>query len=166
MQRMDKWTKKMEFVGMVISGISIALMMLLIMADVVMRNFLDSPITGTYELVQYFLMPLAVFPALAYTYTSGVLPRLGELVSKLPGKFQVFNKNMIIVIEIIIFVLLTLYGLKFAQAGIADRMAIPVSGNLIPVYPVYVVVPLGFLSVLWVIILETVKGFVGKKQAA
>lgn len=166
MERLERWTKKMEFFGMVISGLSIATMMLLIMTDVVMRNFLDSPITGTYELVQYFLMPLAVFPALAYTYTSGVLPRLGELVSKMPGKFQIFNKNMIIVIEIVIFVLLTLYGMKFAQAGIADRMAIPVSGNLIPVYPVYVVVPLGFLSVLWVIILERVKGLVGNKETA
>ncbi|MCM3601690.1 TRAP transporter small permease [Robertmurraya korlensis] len=156
MEKLYKFTQKLVFMGLILSGVAILAMMLLIVVDVAMRNLFNEPISGTYEMVQYFLMPLAIFPALAYTYQSGVLPKLSELAEKMPKKFQKFNKYLILVIEVFIFSLLTIYGLKFALSGIADRMAIPVSGNLLPVYPIYLFVPLGFLAVLWVVIFSTI----------
>jgi len=152
LQKINHWLMK---IGVFVSGLAILGMMLIIVVDVTMRNVFSSPVSGTYEIVQFFLMPLAIFPALAYTYQSGVLPRLIEMVEKLPAGFQKFNRVFITIIEIIIFTLLMVYGFKFAMSGLADQMAIPVSGSLIPVYPVYFLVPLSFASVLLEVLLST-----------
>lgn len=155
MEILKKFNRLLMKIGVFVSGIAVLGMMLIIVIDVTMRNVFSSPLSGTYEIVQFFLMPLAIFPALSYTYQSGVLPRLTEMVEKMPAGFQKFNRVLITIIEIIIFTLLMVYGAKFAMSGLADHMAIPVSGNLIPVYPVYFLVPLSFASLLLEVLLST-----------
>ena len=140
--------------GKYISGFSILGMMLVIVIDVFMRNVFGKPITGTYEVIQYFLMPMAIFPALGYAYWAGVLPRLSELISKAPAWFEKFNRLLILLIDSVVFALLTFYGFLFAISGLKDQMAIPIGGDLVPVWPVYFLVPIGFLFVLLEIILR------------
>lgn len=161
LQKINQW---MLNIGMIVSGLAVFSMMMIIIVDVIMRNVFISPISGTYEIVQFFLMPLAIFPALAFTYQSGVLPRLTEMVEKMPVRLQNFNQVLITIIEIVIFTLLMWYGFKFALTGLADQMAIPVSRRLIPVYPIYFLVPLGFGSVLFEIFLSTMKRSSKKKR--
>ncbi|MDV2686087.1 TRAP transporter small permease [Alkalihalophilus lindianensis] len=157
LQKVIKIHEVLKVSGVYVSGIAVIGMMLLIVTDVVLRNVFSSPISGTYEIVQYYLMPLAIFPALAFTYSSGVLPRLSEVVEKLPKKFNQVNRILIYVIEMVIFTFLTIYGWKFAMSGLADQMAIPVSGNLIPLYPIYFLVPIGFALVLMEVLLANAK---------
>jgi TRAP-type C4-dicarboxylate transport system permease small subunit len=163
-ERVEKVNHVLKNIGMFIGGVSILFMMLLIVTDVFMRNVLNSPITGTYEIVQYFLMPLAIFPTIAYTYNSGVLPKLSELIEKTSKRYQTFTKYLITMIEVILFSLLTIYGWKFAMSGVSDQMAIPVSGNLIPVYPIYFLVPFGFGIVILEIILSTIKPLIQERN--
>lgn len=165
--KFEKVMKVHDFIkkiGVLVSGITVLGMMFLIVTDVVLRNIFSSPISGTYEIVQYYLMPLAIFPALAFTYSSGVLPRLSEVVEKLPKRFNQVNCQLIVVIEIVIFTLLTIYGWKYAMSGVADKMAIPVSGNLIPLYPIYFLVPIGFALVLIEVLLVNVRKLLVRRK--
>lgn len=150
---------KLKLIGVIIAGIATFLMMVIIVVDVFMRNVFVSPLSGTYEIVQFYLMPMAVFPALAYTYSSGVLPRLDELVAKAPERFRKISAYIIVALEFIIFTLLTIYGWKFAMVGVEDQMAIAVGGVLTPVYPLYFIVPIGFALVVIEIVLSAIKQF-------
>lgn len=155
--RIEKIHELLKTIGIYISGLAVMAMMLLIVADVFLRNVFTLPISGTYEFVQFYLMPLAIFPALAYTYSSGILPRLGELVEKTSRSIQSTIWYVIIIIEIIIFTLLALYGWKFAMNGLSDKMAIPVGGMLLANYPIYFLVPIGFGLVMMESILSLIK---------
>ncbi|MDE5412120.1 TRAP transporter small permease [Alkalihalobacterium chitinilyticum] len=156
--------ERLKLIGVYTGGIAVVIMMFLIVADVFMRNIFTSPISGTYEIVQFFLMPMAIFPALAYTYSSGVLPRLGELVEKAPQSFQKISKWLIIIIEVVIFTLLTIYGWKFAMAGVGDQMAVAVGGKLTPVYPVYFLIPIGFGLIVLEVLLSAIKPLINNKR--
>lgn len=160
MQVLEKINQVTRDVGKYISGIAILAMMFAIVIDVFMRNVFGKPIAGTYEVVQYFLMPLAIFPALGFVYWVGVLPRLTELISKSPAWFEKFNKYLILCIDAVVFALLTYYGFLFAIGGMTDQMAVPVAGGLIPVWPVYFLVPFAFLFVL----LEVLTRFIRKTE--
>src|SRR5690606_3671389 len=141
-------------VGKYFSGISIFLMMFIIVADVFMRNVFGRPISGTYEIVQFFLMPMAIFPALGYVYWVGVLPRLSEIIAKAPKGFQKFNDILMLVIDLIVFTLLTYYGFLFAMSGFESQMAVTLVGALVSVWPFYFLVPIGFLFVLLEVVLR------------
>lgn len=154
MNMLEKANGYFRNIGKYLSGFSILAMMFIIVLDVFMRNVLGRPLAGTYEIVQYFLMPIAIFPALGYAYWSGVLPRLSELISKMGNKFQQFHRFLILVIDLIVFSLLAYYGLLFAVSGFQESMAIPVAGKLVAVWPVYFLVPIGFLFVVLEIILR------------
>jgi TRAP-type C4-dicarboxylate transport system permease small subunit len=84
---LDKAARGIERVANPLSRITdsvgrviLALMMLLITVDVVLRYFLNRPIKGSYELVEFMLV-LLVYLGLAYTsypkvkYRSSVVPR-------------------------------------------------------------------------------------------
>ena len=140
-----------------ISCVGVFIMMILITADVFARNVFGIPVPGVYEITENFLMPLIVFPALGYTYWVGILPRLTELVTKAPQKFRVFHHYLLLVIDTVVFALLTYYGLQFAVAGLEISMAIPVAGILVPIWPIYFLVPLGFFLVLIEVLMRFVK---------
>lgn len=156
LDRIVKIHHSLKLIGLYTSGVATIFMMLIIVADVFLRNVFNSPISGTYEIVQYYLMPFAIFPALAYTYSSGILPRLGELMEKAPQLLQNVATYMIVVIEMIIFALLAIYGGEFAKVAWQEKMSIPVSGNLLMHYPVYLLVPLGFGLLFFEVILSTI----------
>lgn len=151
---LEKVNRFFRNIGKYMSGVSILAMMMIIVLDVFMRNVFGKPLSGTYEIVQYFLMPLAVFPALGYAYWSGVLPRLSEVISKTGARFQQFHRLLILVIDVVVFTLLTYYGFLFAISGFQEEMSIPIAGNLVPVWPVYFLVPIGFLCVVLEIMLR------------
>ncbi|WP_096199873.1 TRAP transporter small permease [Bacillus sp. FJAT-45350] len=155
--KIEKIHEVLKLIGVYISGISILGMMLLIVTDVFLRNVFTAPISGTYELVQFYFMPLAIFPALAYTYSSGILPRLGELIEKAPFRVQNTVTYILLFIEIVIFGLLMVYGWKFAMSGLSDKMAIPIGGSLLIHYPIYFLVPIGFGLVLVEVIITSCK---------
>lgn len=164
LERIIKIHHSLKVIGLYTSGVATIFMMLIIVADVFLRNVFNTPVSGTYEIVQYYLMPLAIFPAIAYTYSSGILPRLGELMEKAPQFLQNTAIYIIVVIEIIIFALLTIYGWEFAKVAWQEKMSIPVSGSLLMHYPVYLLVPLGFGLVFFEVILSTISKIVKRER--
>lgn len=137
-----------KMAGALISGIAIFAMMLLIVADVVSRNFLGGSISGSFEIAQNYFMPLSVFPALAYVYGSGVLPKMDLLMHRFPATAQRAVVHLLLALEVVIFALLTYYTWGYAMDGMARGVAFPAGGTLFTLWPLFFLVPIGFAMVL------------------
>jgi len=137
--------EKFKVGGLVLSGITIFLMMLFIVADVALRNVLNASLLGSYEITQYFLMPLAFFPGLAYAYSSGIMPRIEMVVVKLTNRVQRNIFLALLIFEFILFLMLTIYGFQYALMGTQESLGFSMKGTIIPYYPILYFVPLGFL---------------------
>ncbi|MBO1004894.1 TRAP transporter small permease [Pseudogracilibacillus auburnensis] len=136
-----------EFGGR-ISGIAILSMMFVIVLDVFLRNVFKTPIPGSYVIIENFLMPIAIFPALGYVYMKNILPRLSEFVARTPNWFQKYNKLLLLVMDIVVFGLLTYYTFLYFLDGFQQGMEIPIATKFIAIWPVYFFVPLGYFFVL------------------
>lgn len=159
----SKLIKIFQKVGKEISGFSILLMMFIIVADVISRNFFDYSIPGTYAFIENILMPLSVFPALAYIYAEEVLPRLGEFIEKRPFWFQKLNNYLLLIIDACVFALLTYFTYVFFLNGFNAGLTIPIAQVFVPIWPVYLIVPIGYFFVLLEIILRIVDSM-GKRK--
>jgi len=93
-------------------------------------------------------MPLSVFPALAYVYGSGVLPKMDLLMHRLPRAVQDTVIYLLLVLELVIFSVLTHYTWQYALFGMERGTAFPAGGDLYPLWPLFFFVPLGFAMVL------------------
>jgi TRAP-type C4-dicarboxylate transport system permease small subunit len=139
---------RLKLVGALLSGAAIFGMMLWIFADVVSRNFLGGSISGSFEIAQNYFMPLAVFPALAYVYGSGVLPKMDLLMHRLPQRLQDAVVYLLLGLEIAVFSLLTYYTWGYARFGMERGTSFPAGGDLYPLWPLFFLVPLGLAMVL------------------
>jgi TRAP-type C4-dicarboxylate transport system permease small subunit len=124
--------------GTVVLGV----MVLLTVADVLLRFFLNRPIRGAFEIVE-FLMVMVVFSAIAYT---GLLK--GHIViqifsSRLPERARAILDSIADLISIGFCCLIIWQGIAQAQM---TRLRNDISGVLsIPVFPFYYVVVLGMV---------------------
>ncbi len=105
---------------------------------------MGSSLIGGYEIIENILMPLAVFPALAIAQSSGIIPRIDIFVSKLSNRFQYLIHLFLVVIEIIIYSMLTVYGWQSAWMNTIENASFSASGMLIPIYPFLYLAALGF----------------------
>ncbi|GKV65223.1 hypothetical protein NCCP2331_13760 [Sporosarcina sp. NCCP-2331] len=79
--------EKIKFFGMLLSGVTVFIMMLYTSADVLLRNIFGTSMLSAYEISQNYFMPLAVFPALAYAFGVGMMPRIEFLITKVKNIF-------------------------------------------------------------------------------
>ncbi len=135
-------------IGVVISGLSIIAMVLIIVYDVVMRNLFSSSIRGGFEIVQNYLMPLVVFPGLAYMYSSGVLPKMDMILEKFKSSMQRIVIIAMIAIELFILVLIVQFSWEYAMSGFERKTAFPAAGTLYPLYPLFFLIPIAFVLVI------------------
>lgn len=162
MSRLDstyRWWRVLTVVGGLISGVAIFGMMCLIIADVASRNFLGGSIAGSFEIAENYFMPLAVFPALAYVYGSGILPRMDLLMHRFPRRAQAGVIHVLLLLEVCVLSLLVYYTWGYAVDGMERSVSFPAGGSLYTLWPLYFLVPLGFAMVLVEVVFAIVKNF-------
>lgn len=137
--------EKFKLGGMYLSGVTIFLMMLFIVSDVTLRNLFNASLLGSYEITEHLLMPIVFFPSLAYVFSSGIIPRIEMVVIKINMSYQRVIFIILLIVELILFLLLTYYGLKYALDGTRDLFGFSMRGNIISYYPILYFVPIGFL---------------------
>ena len=131
-------------VGLVLSGLALAGMILAISADVFSRNVTGNSIPGVYEIVMFYLMPLSVLPVVFYAFAQGVSPRIPMVFDRLPGGVQKPVYLVVIVAELVLMAIVAYYSFGYALDGTASGHAFPAAGEMYPKYPVYYLVPFGF----------------------
>ncbi|MEK4131109.1 TRAP transporter small permease [Solibacillus sp. FSL W8-0474] len=154
---------KVKKVTLFISGISIAIMILLISLDVILRNLFSYGLPGSYEITESILMPTVIFWGLLVTYSSGSIPRLDMLSTKLNGKAQLIVGIMMILIDIFIYSTMAFYALNRAITAMTDGAAISAGGTLISIAIIFAFVPISFLLVTIEAIFILVKSIKDKK---
>lgn len=142
------WWRKVTLVGAMLSGLAVFGLMCFIVADVVSRNFLGGSISGSFEIAQNYFMPLAVFPAMAYVYGTGVLPKMDLLMHRFPVAAQNAVVHLLLLLELVVFAVLTYYTWIFAVDGMDRGVSFPAGGDLYTLWPLFFLVPLGFVMVL------------------
>lgn len=73
---------------LVVGSIAVFLMMVLLMANVVLRYVFQRPITGTYEVTRLFLLPILILLAWPYVLLVDEDIRLDLLFDKLSDTYQ------------------------------------------------------------------------------
>ncbi|MBU8906120.1 TRAP transporter small permease subunit [Desertibacillus haloalkaliphilus] len=155
--------QSIKSIGIVICGISIFAMMFFIVADVFSRNFFTGSLNGSIEFVQYYLMPLAIIPGLAYVYATGVLPRMEVLLDKFKGKLKAIIANSLLLFEFLLFSLVIYYSFKFAISGVASASSFTAGGVIYPYYHVLFLIPVMFILVNLEIIFILIRNFQMKR---
>lgn len=148
--------RKVERYIAYVSGIFVLAIMFMIVGDVLFRNVLQMPLTGIYERVQYYCMPLIVLPSMAYVYSIGVIPRFDGLVNRATPAVQKIVAVLVALIEIVVFLLMTIYAWQFAMNGLSDGAGISIGGQINPIYPIYFLCPAGFALLLLEIVVSKV----------
>jgi TRAP-type C4-dicarboxylate transport system permease small subunit len=141
---------------------SIFIMMFLTTADAIGRYILSVPVTGTYEITENYLMPVAFFLALSHAYRRGFLIRVTFLVDRLPGWFQVIVNHIVQMICILYGVILIVATSRRAIGVIGKGTTL---GNLnFPVWPVHMIVPIGLFSVTLLMLIDLFRVRSGKSR--
>lgn len=139
-KRYHKFTKW----AAILSGASIFALMAFISTDVILRNFAGSSISGSFEIVENYFMPLAVFPALAWVYSSGIMPRMDLLINRIAEGLRKAIVHFLVLIEIVVVAVVTWYSLQYALAGLDRSAQFTAGGESLPLWPAQFVAPLGF----------------------
>lgn len=137
----------LKVIGVWVSGISVLVMMFFISYDVFVRNVFSGSIRGGFEIVQNYLMPLVVFPSLAYVYSSGVLPKMDLIMDKLGARMKKGLIFMMLLIELFILVLIVQFSWEFAMNGLERKTAFPAAGTMYPLYPLFFMIPIAFAMI-------------------
>lgn len=141
--------KKFKNALFLISIVCVFIMMIYITIDVLTRNFTNTALVGTYEIIGNFLMPIAVFLSIPYTYTSGVMPKIVMLTDKMNAKKKMLFSKLCHLISLVVFAALGYFSLLYAFDSTADMSAIIVGSSLTPIYPLHYLPALAFFMIVF-----------------
>lgn len=151
--------------GLVISAVMALVMMFFITYDVVMRNLFSSSVRGGFEIIQNYMMPLVVFPGLAYVYASGVLPKMELLFAKFPSALKRILILFLILIEVFVLVLVVQFSWGYAMDGMERNTSFPAAGTLYQLWPVFFAIPVAFTLIIIENIFLFIKNLLEKDPA-
>jgi TRAP-type C4-dicarboxylate transport system permease small subunit len=86
---MEKWLLKIDRISMVLAMVALFAMMCLTTVDACCRYFLNSPITGAYEVTEKYLMLIAIFLGMSFTYRGAAFIRVTILMDRLPNSLKI-----------------------------------------------------------------------------
>lgn len=163
MERVYSMFQKAKMIGVFVSGVAILGMMIAIVADVISRNITGSSILGVYEVTQNYLMIAAIFPALPYVYSEGIMPKMELLLDKVSVKIQEGLIYFILLLEVIAYTVMFYYSLQYALTGFEGKTGFMAGGKIYPLYPILFLIPISFISMLFETIFIIVKNIRTKR---
>jgi len=143
----EKWIWRCELVLVYASVVATIAMMCLTSADALSR-----PITGAYEITEKYLMVAAIYLGLSFAYRGGVFIRVTFLVDRLPSVPRLVANYAAHLISLL-FCLITLIATS-QQALRALRDETMLSALPLLVGPAYALVPLGFLALTLIVLVD------------
>lgn len=153
-QTLDRFAVPLSrFMDRIRMGI-LALMVLLITADVVLRYFFNRPIKGSYELVEFMMVAL-VFLGLAYTQVEKGHISITLLTAKLSSAHQAVIHSATYLLCLFTFILITWRSIIHAEALRADGITSAIL--LIPNYPFMWLVAFGSAILCLVFLIDALK---------
>ena len=135
-----------------IAVVATAIMMLLTSADALGRYLFNWPILGAYEITEKYLMVAAIFLGLSYAYRSGVFIRVTFLVDRLPPAWRRVADQLAHLLTLGYCVLFIVASGQQALRALDDATTMTTLPILVG--PAYLMVPLGFLAMTVMLLID------------
>ena len=152
MQTLEKWLARAERALILAGAFATFAMMCLTSADAISRYLLNRPIVGAYEITEKYLMVAAVFLGLSFAYRGGGFIRVTFLVDRLGGRAKLVADYVAHAISFGFCVIFTVATTQQAIRALSDDTTL--SALPILVGPAYWFVPIGFLALTLLVLLD------------
>ncbi len=148
MERLDKiynTYEKIKIVFMRIGTIALFGMMFYITLDVLIRNLAPQALVGTYEVVSYYVMPLIILPSMCYALSSGVMPRIVVVVSRMPRRMQQIMGIILPVLDLTLCLMMFIFSTRYAITATHDKLSFIAGTASLPVWQMYYFAGMAYL---------------------
>lgn len=132
-----------SFVLAAIAGVATVTMMLIICADVALRA-LGSNVPGTLEIVSYYLMVMVAFLPIAQIERHDQMISVDSIYSAVPRRARLVLSALVAIGLAITYAGITYVTWLDAVANFNQRSFIYVLTSIMPIWPVYFIVPIAF----------------------
>ena len=149
---LGRWLYRLEALLLGAGVLATFAMMCLTTADALRRYAFNSPILGALELTEKYLMTAAIFLGLSYAYRGGLFIRVTLFVDRLPGRWRL-AADCFAQLATITFCLFVLFAsTRQALRGWSDDTQL----STLPIYvgPAYSFVPVGFLALTVILLID------------
>lgn len=144
MYRIGRFLGRISELTSILGGLAIALMMLQITADVVMRAVFNSPLPGTITLVSYYYMVIAAFIPLAYNEKLDSHISVEVVTERLPVAVQRHLAGWLLLFSVGVFGGLALRSWQEAMKKYDVGASIVQGDSSFWIWPSYFVLPFSF----------------------
>ena len=150
----------------VLSGLVIALMMLHIALDVVLRNFFNYPLPATITVVSYYYMAIAAFMPLALAEQRNAHISVEVLTEHFPPWLQKHLAGWLLLISAAVFGLMTVCSWQEAVEKWATSASVVQGETSLAVWPTYFFLPLGCGLMFLIVVLKFLAYLTGRPLIA
>lgn len=152
LQAIERWLLRCERVLVYAGVLAMIAMMCLTSADALSRYLLNRPFLGAYEFTEKYLMVASIFLGLSYAYRGGMFIRVTFLVDRLPAALKLAVSTVVQLVTLAFCLLVLVATTQQALRGWQDDTTL--SALPIPVGPAYTLVPLGFLALSLMLLID------------
>ncbi|HBP70058.1 MAG TPA: TRAP transporter small permease [Alcanivorax sp.] len=145
MYKIGWWLSRMTTALTVVGGLAIALMMLHVTLDVVMRSFFNSPLPGTITVVSHYYMIIAAFLPLAFTEQKNSHISVEVFADLLGHHGRRHLTGWTLPLSGLVFVAMALQSWHEANAKQGIEASVVQGNTSIPIWPTYYVLPVSFV---------------------
>ena len=127
-----------------LGAVGVVAMLVHITAYVIMRQFSHSPVPATVEIVSYYYMVLIAFLPLAWAERRGEMISIEIFAPLLTGRIGRINEIFVALVTAGVYAVLTYTTWLVAMREFSARSFVISLSVVIPVWPGYFVLPIGF----------------------
>jgi TRAP-type C4-dicarboxylate transport system permease small subunit len=150
---MEKLINVAEKVLTFLAAMACFVLMLLTTGDTVARYIFNKPITGAFEISTNYLMVALVFLAIGYSYCEGVHVRVDFLANRLPKQLKLLVNHLVQGVSVLCIAVLVVASTQQALRVVSSHTVMS-SLEIIPMWPAYLIVPVGFFSMFLLMLLD------------
>jgi TRAP-type C4-dicarboxylate transport system permease small subunit len=152
LHQLEQWLARAERALILAGAFATFAMMCLTSADAISRYLLNRPIVGAYEITEKYLMVAAVFLGLSFAYRGGGFIRVTFLVDRLGCRAKLVADYAAHAISFGFCVIFTIATTQQAIRALSDDTTL--SALPLLVGPAYWFVPIGFLALTLLVLLD------------
>jgi TRAP-type C4-dicarboxylate transport system permease small subunit len=150
---MEKVLNGVEKVSAFIAAAACFVLMLLTAGDSIARYFFNRPITGAFEITTNYLLVALVFLAMGYGYCEGVHVRVNFLSDRLPKQLKLPVNLLVQMVSLVYIGVLTVTSTQQSLRVLSSHTVLS-SIEIIPMWPAYMIVPVGLFSMFLLMLLD------------
>jgi TRAP-type C4-dicarboxylate transport system permease small subunit len=162
MLKVEKFLIACETVLVWVAIAAMIVLMLMTTADATSRYVFNAPITGAYEITEKYLIVIAIFLGFSYAYRGDVFIRVSFFVDRLPAPVKLVCDHAAQILTLVYCVFFAVCTLNQAITGMWEGSTL--SAVPIPIAPSYFLVPVGFIAMAVLVLVDLPKVAKGESR--